>query len=155
MLRLIGSLFVVFGLSLFHPSQADASSFTERCGGLIKLTHGYEAAIKAQENSIYDDEGVSALISVNFDDRTLSITVDAFNYRNGNSFQSIEEYAGIRFSLSDYPLHFGAKKIAFNLPDNDGSISSFVVIALPVNGGNSYLFQSGAGENFSGVCQKL
>lgn len=155
MLRLIGSLFVVFGLSLFHPSQADASSFTGRCGGLIKLTHGYEAAIKAQENSIDDDESVSALISVNFDDQTASITVDAFNYRNGNSFQSISEISGIRFSVSDYPIHFGAKKIAFDIPDNDGSSSSFVVIVLPVNGGNSFLLQSIAGGNASGVCQKL
>jgi hypothetical protein len=155
MLRLIGSLFVVFGLSLFNPSQADASSFTGRCGGLLQVTNAYDAVIKAQENSIDDDEGVTALISVNFDDRTLSITVDAFNYRNGNSFQSITEYSGIRFSVSDYAIHFGAKKLAFDIPDNDGSISSVVVIALPVNGGNSYLLQSGAGGNFSGVCQKL
>jgi hypothetical protein len=145
----------VFALAILNPTAEANSAFTGRCGGLISVVNPYAAATRAQENSIDDDEGVSALFSINFDNRTLAITVDAFNYRNGESFQTLTEISGVSFSLSDYSLHFGAKKLAFAFPENDGGSLPIVMIMLPVNGGNSYLVQSAASTNFSGVCQKL
>lgn len=139
-------------LAIATPQAEANSAFTGRCGGLISVVNPYAAATRAQENSIDDDEGVSALFSINFDNRTLAITVDNFNYRNGESFQTLREISGVSFSLSDYSLHFGSKKLEFTIPQDDGPIA---MIMLPVNGGNSYLVQSAASANFSGVCQKL
>ena len=136
------------------PAQAN-TAFTGRCGGLITLANAYVAATRAQENSIDYDEGVNALLSINFDDRTLAITVDNFNYKNGEPFQTLTEVSGVSFSLSDYSVHFGAKKLAFNFPQNDGGSLPVVMIMLPVNMGSSYLTQSAASTNFSGVCQSL
>ena len=149
------AVLTLLSLAIFNAPAHSSSAFTGRCGGLIRLDNTYDTAIKAQENSIDYDEGVNALFSINFDDRTLAITVDNFNYRNGEPFQTLTEVSGVSFSLSDYSVHFGAKKLAFNFPENDGGSLPVVMIMLPVNGGNSYLIQSAASTNFSGACQRL
>ena len=149
------AVLTALSLAIFNAPTQASSAFTGRCGGLIRLDNTYDTATKAQENSIDYDEGVNALFSINFDDRTLAITVDNFNYKNGEPFQTLTEISGVAFSLSNYSVHFGAKKLAFNFPENDGGRQPVVMIMLPVNGGNSYLIQSAAFRNFSGVCQRF
>jgi hypothetical protein len=167
------ALLIIVSLSLLFSfrtqAQNSTSPFSGTCGGVFNIGSIYDALWEYTGNSIDYDEGVSVLISMNFNTSKADLSIQTVTIldangdplRNGGfglsrppannqtKARSIKNYSNQSFSIAPLDGVSGAYLVTLNLPDQ-----SETFVMMPVNGGNTFLIQ---GKSFgaAGVCQKV
>jgi hypothetical protein len=143
-------------------AQTAASPFTGQCGGVFNINSIYSALWEYTNNSVDYDEGVSVLMSMNFDASKVDFSIQSFSVDQGKfglneppaagqkKVQGIRIISSIPFVMTPQEGVNGAYLVTLD-PD-EADPSSFLM--MPVNGGSTFLIQ---GKTFgaAGVCQKI
>lgn len=163
---IIGAAFVfISALLLSSPrsqAQSAASPFTGQCGGVFNVNSIYSALWEYTKNSVDYDEGVSVLMSMNFDTNKVDFSIQSFNVVPGRfglsmppeagqkAVQDIQIISSIPFVIVPQEGVSGAYRVT--LDPNEIDPATFLM--MPVNGGSTFLIQ---GKTFgaAGVCQKI
>jgi hypothetical protein len=169
----IAALLLAISMSLLFSNRTQAqnstSPFTGTCGGVFNIGSIYDALWEYRGNSIDYGEGVSVLISMNFntlkadlsaqtvtilDSNNQPLNNGGFGHdrapRNGEQkIRDIQKFTDRSFTIAPLDGVNGAYLVTLSLPQDD---ETFVM--MPVNGGNTFLIQ---GKSFgaAGVCQKV
>jgi len=168
-LALMAAISMIFLFSARTQAQNTTSPFAGTCGGVFNIGSIYDALWEYRGNSIDYDEGVSVLISMNFNTLKADLSAQTVNIldsdnkplnnggfghdrapRNGEKkIRDIQKFTSQSFSISALDGVNGAYLVTLSLPQQD---ETFVM--MPVNGGNTFLIQ---GKSFgaAGVCQKV
>lgn len=167
------ALLAVFSLILLFSARTQAqnspSPFTGTCGGVFNIGSIYDALWEYRGNSIDYDEGVSVLISMNFNTAKADLSAQTVTILDSNNqplnnggfghdrapnngdkkIRDIQKFSNQSFTISPLEGVNGAYLVTLSLPQQDETF-----IMMPVNGGNTFLIQ---GKSFGavGVCQKV
>lgn len=165
---IISAALIALSLFLSNKSQAQNSTtpFSGSCGGVFNVNSIHDVLWEYVSNSL-DSEGVSIMMSMNFDTRKVDIVAQNIevNLDAGRGFGAtlpprsgqektrvLETTSGISFNIEPFAGVSGAYLTTLISPVSGESNLTFII--MPVNGGNTFLIQ---GKSFSaaGVCQKV
>lgn len=165
---IISAALIGMGMFLSNKSQAQNSTtpFTGSCGGVFNVNSIHDVLWEYVGNSI-DSEGVSIMMSMNFDTRKVDILSQSIEINRvaGKGFgatlaprpeqvktRALEVTSSVAFTIEPFNGVSGAYLTTLISPFPGVENITFVI--MPVNGGNTFLIQ---GKSFSaaGVCQKV